>query len=58
MIDRADAAMLLRENRGAIDLNHLSHWVKRLSLMSDFAVIWNEAFPGESLPVGMSKCDS
>jgi hypothetical protein len=50
MIDRADAAMLLRENRDVIDLDYLRTWVERLNLAADFAAIWQEAFPGEEPP--------
>jgi hypothetical protein len=48
IIDRADAAMLLRENRPEIDLNYLTDWIRRLALHSEFAEIWREAFPSET----------
>jgi hypothetical protein len=48
IIDRADAAMLLRENRDTIEFDYLKSWIKRLALDSDFAEIWREAFPDES----------
>lgn len=47
VIDRADAAMLLRENRDIIDMDYLRAWIKRLVLQSEFAEIWREAFPNE-----------
>jgi hypothetical protein len=50
VIDRADAAMLLRENREAIDFDYLLAWVGRLDLSENFAEIWAEAFPGEEPP--------
>jgi len=50
LIDRADAAMLIRENRDVIDFNYLASWLHRLDLMSDFSEIWREAFPDESPP--------
>lgn len=50
MIDRADAAMLLRENRDVIDVAYLQDWVKRQKLEADYAEIWREAFPGEEVP--------
>jgi hypothetical protein len=50
VIDRADAAMLLRENRDAIDFGYLNGWIKRLALPSEFAEIWREAFPDEPNP--------
>ena len=49
LIDRADAAMLLRENRDAIDFSYLLSWVARLDLSMQFAEIWEEAYPGEDL---------
>lgn len=55
MIDRADAAMLLRENRDEIDLAYLRDWSSRLDLTAEMGDIWREAFPGEdppSVPVG------
>jgi hypothetical protein len=51
LIDRADAAMLLRENRDATDFDYLSHWVARLDLTEEFAEIWAEAFPNEAMPL-------
>jgi hypothetical protein len=50
MIDRADAAMLLRENRDAINMDYLLGWVHRLQLNRELADIWREAFPGENPP--------
>jgi hypothetical protein len=50
VIDRADAAMLLRENRDLIDFAYLSKWIVRQQLQANLAEIWDEAFPGEPLP--------
>ena len=50
MIDRADAAMLLRENRDAIDVTYLGDWVSQLNLSREFHEIWREAFPREPVP--------
>lgn len=50
MIDRADAAMLLRNNRDRLDLEHLLKSVKEQELQLQFAEIWDEAFPGEQPP--------
>jgi hypothetical protein len=50
VIDRADAAMLLRENRDVIDFDYLNSWVGRLALDRDFAEVWQEAFPGNEPP--------
>lgn len=45
MIDRADAAALIRINRNEIDLEHLLEWVRRLGLGDDSEEILHEAFP-------------
>jgi nucleotidyltransferase AbiEii toxin of type IV toxin-antitoxin system len=50
VIDRADAAMLLRENRPEIDMEYLAERVRGLSLHDEFAEIWREAFPNDSTP--------
>ena len=50
MIDRADAVILLRENRESLDTEHLRLWLKNLDLVSEFHEIWRDAFPAESLP--------
>jgi len=50
LIDSADAAMLLRENRAELDFAYLGQWLTRLKVAADFARIWAEAFPGEQLP--------
>jgi hypothetical protein len=47
VIDRADAAMLLRENRPEIEMAYLADWIRRLSLRDELAEIWREAFPDE-----------
>jgi hypothetical protein len=51
IIDRADAAMLLRENRNAIDYNYLDDWLVRLDLTREFIDIWSEAFPNDPRPL-------
>lgn len=50
IIDRADAATLLRANRESLDLGYLLQWVRNLQLTSELAEIWREALPGESIP--------
>jgi len=50
VLDRADAAMLLRENRDALEVNYLRDWAARLKLTQGFNEIWSEAFPGEAWP--------
>ncbi len=49
MIDRADAAMLLRENRDSIDFSYVESWISQLKLSREYHEVWGEAFPGESL---------
>lgn len=50
IIDRADAAALLRINRDGLDVPHLLEWAGELSLKDGLNEIWDEAFPGESPP--------
>ena len=50
IIDRADAAALLRANRSALDMAYLSHWVRELGLGSQLMEVWQEAFPAEDPP--------
>jgi hypothetical protein len=50
IIDRADAARLLRLNRNGLDFGYLLKWVTQLGLAREWSEIWNEAFPGEEPP--------
>ena len=50
LVDRADAAMLLRANRADLDLEYLLSWTTSLSLGAELAQVWEEAFPGEPIP--------
>jgi hypothetical protein len=50
MIDRADAAGVLRINRAQIDLSYLKKWIVDLGLSQRWSEIWDEAFPGEPVP--------
>jgi uncharacterized protein with PhoU and TrkA domain len=50
IIDLADAAMVLRENRDAIDVSRLERSVAELGLTVDYERILREAFPGEAEP--------
>ena len=50
LVDRADAAMLLRANRADLDLAYLLRWTTTLSLGAELAQIWEEAFPGDAIP--------
>ena len=51
MIDLADAATLLRENKDRLDLRYLGQWVAQLHLGSTIEQVWQEAFPGERCPI-------
>lgn len=50
IIDRADAAALLRYNHGALDMSYLLRWLDQLRLKESYQEIWEEACPGEPLP--------
>ena len=50
LLDRADAAMLLRINRADLDLEYLVGCTTLLSLEAELAEVWAEAFPGEPMP--------
>lgn len=50
LLDRADAAALLRWNRAGLDLAYLRRWLTQLNLATEWAEIWTEAFPGEPVP--------
>jgi len=52
IIDRADAAALLRANRESLDLGYLRQWVENLDVATGFNEAWHEALPGEPLPGG------
>ena len=49
IIDRADAAGLLRANRRSLDLDYLTRWIGALSLTQQFGEIWSEALPEERI---------
>lgn len=57
IIDRADAAALLRINRDQMDLAYFLRQIERLALQSNLAEIWAEAFPGESPPAAHLQID-
>ena len=50
LLDRADAAMLLRANRADLNVEYLLGWTTTLSLGAELAQVWDEAFPGEAMP--------
>ncbi len=52
LIDRVDAAALLRANRSSLDMDYLRQWGGRLKVESDLAAVWGDAFPGRVLPEG------
>ena len=47
MIDRSDAAAVLRANRDAIDVAYLKSWSERLKLDADLREVWREAYGDE-----------
>lgn len=49
IIDRADAAALLRVNRESLDLGCLRQWARQTGTFPQLTEIWDEAFPGEPL---------
>jgi hypothetical protein len=49
IVDRADAAALLRANRANLNLGYLESWVSQLNLRDEFAAVWKEGLPGEKL---------
>lgn len=51
IIDRADAAMILRENRPDIDFERLHSALVGHGLIAAYREIWCEAFPDEPPPV-------
>jgi hypothetical protein len=50
IIDRADAAMVLRENRDEIDFQRLHQEIVQHKLAVDYREIWREAFPTKPVP--------
>jgi hypothetical protein len=50
IIDRADACALLRANRESLDFKYMLHWIDEKRIEAEFAEVWREAFPGETLP--------
>jgi len=49
LLDRADAAVLLRANRADLNLEYLLAWTITLSLGDELAQVWEEAFPGKAM---------
>jgi hypothetical protein len=50
IIDRVDAAALLRANRESIDFDYLARCTRALKLAAEFTEVWREALPGEPPP--------
>jgi len=50
LIDRSDAAYLLRNNREALDIGYLAAWAQRLSISDQLREVWCEAFGPETPP--------
>jgi len=50
IVDRADAAYLLRFNWPQLDQPYLLQWTRRLEVVDSFHEVWDEAFPGEPPP--------
>jgi hypothetical protein len=48
VIDRADAAFLLRNNQQTLDLEFVRTWVTQFNLQKQFSEIWDEAFPNSA----------
>jgi hypothetical protein len=52
LLDKADAVALVRANREALNFTYLREWIGKLALGSEWAEVWNNAFPGEPPPAG------
>lgn len=50
MIDKSDAAALLRANRDVLDCDYLNRWVMTLGLTQDLNTVWFEAFGDQAPP--------
>ncbi len=50
IIDRADAAMLLQENRAEIDFTRLHDEVVRQGVVAEYREAWQDAFPSAPAP--------
>jgi hypothetical protein len=51
LIDRADAAALLRANQDSLDWGYLTRWARELAVTDDLAQARNDAFPsGPGVP--------
>lgn len=50
IIDQADAAMVLRENREDIDFDRLHRVISTEGLATEYRAIWHDAYPDEQVP--------
>jgi hypothetical protein len=50
LIDRVDAAELLRLNAASLDTRYIAEWVERLQLSKEFTEVWNSALPERPVP--------
>lgn len=50
LIDRYDAAALVRINRQTLDVSYLKQWSGELGLEAELSSVWLEACPGETPP--------
>lgn len=50
LLDRADCAHLLRENRDTLDVRYLKEWTARLQLVDALGEVWREAYGPASTP--------
>jgi hypothetical protein len=51
ILDRVDAAELLKANRESLDLGYLAGWAQKLHAEEALALAWSDVFPGEAPPV-------
>lgn len=51
IIDRSDAAALIRANRQTLDVAYIHQWGSRLGLKEEVREVWNEACPSELPPL-------
>ena len=51
ILDRVDAAQLLRINRPGLDLKYLLRWTNQLGIREELAEIWREALPDDTVPL-------
>lgn len=51
ILDRVDAAELLKLNREALDFSYLNTWIRRLHLQRQFREAWSDSFPSERSPI-------